>query len=435
MKLRYNPDLRISLTAPTAKAAVTLTEALHSNASELSADNSIIDKLCQLNASTIHRLLGFKSNSHEFRHNRSNPLDCDLLLVDECSMVDQSQMARLLEALPETADVILLGDRFQLASVEAGSVFADICLAATPNCGDSSLAEAFKKATNWDIPSIDEKTFLQAPLSGSLVELQENHRFAKSSAKLGLVAELIRSLPTEGDFAGYTQKIYDLQASEFEFSNLKGNQLEKLLLNRIQEVRLDSGESFADIVKLANSGESNDLAKAFKLLESLILLAPGYEGNCGLDHLNKLMLDLLNLSNEHACGVPLMIRRNDYRSGLFNGDIGLIARAGDGTVKAFFPDSGSPDGIFRSFEIVDLPDHQMVFAMSVHKSQGSGFGEVIFVMPEKCNQLMNREMVYTAMTRARKKLTVIGSTAVMAEALANQTVRMSNLTAKLRYAD
>lgn len=425
MKLSVNPDLRIISAAPTAKAATRLVESLQENLKHLRVNKEVKAQIAQLTAGTLQRVLGFKRDSHEFAHDQTNPLDCDLLLVDECSMVPQHLMARLLEALPANADLILLGDKYQLASVEAGSVFGDICDSARSNLADEALASAFFRQTGWQVEKVLTAEQLAHPLSGSLVELVENHRFDVGAPILGSIAGLIRNLKNDDDFELIAREIAVLEGDEFEFTAASETQLRRLLRQKISTPRLRSGESLADLSRLAGSGSAEDRRKAFALLDTFKVLAPTYRGAQGLDKLNEMFMELLELPDKYAAGVPLLILHNDYRRELFNGDIGLVARDENGALRVFF------EGREKSFAISDLPEHEVVFAMSVHKSQGSGFDEVLFVMPPQSNELMTREMVYTAMTRARKKLCCCGTVNVLASALQKRTCRMSNLTHRL----
>ena len=179
--------------------------------------------------------------------------------------------------------------------------------------------------------------------------------------------------------------------------------------------------------RLAASGNAEDRSKAFALMDKLKILCPAYDGVRGIDSLNQLAAKILNLNTACEPGSILLIKRNDYRIDLVNGDIGLVGKDEQGTVKIFFA------GKTHAYNISDLPEHEAAFAMTVHKSQGSGFSETIFIMPEKATELMTREMVYTAMTRAENKLCCIGSVEVFAQALAKVTVRMSNLSNKLQH--
>ena len=419
LKLKKRPDMRILLAAPTAKAAVRLEESIHKNLQYL-AGNTDHSALEDLRASTIHRMLGVRFNDNEFKHNSDNPLDCDLLLIDECSMVPLNLMARAVEALPPDAELILLGDRYQLASVEAGSVLADICDSARANVVDPVVAACFKKQTTWDADSFADIP-QASTLDGCLIELCENHRFDKDAPLLGEIAGIIRNLQSNDNFTAIADYIASRSGREFDFIDANERDLEKLLKNKLFQPRLASGEKLSDLPELAARASEENLAKAFALLNSYKLLAPGYQGTRGIHQLNNICMKHLKLKDLYSVGVPLLIKSNDYRTGLFNGDIGLVGVDEQGRKKVFFENNS------HSFNIADLPEHEAVFAMSVHKAQGCGFGEVVFVMPHTCDALMTREMVYTAMTRAEKQLLCVGSTAVFAEALQKVTRRVSNL--------
>jgi len=423
MKLEQNPQLRIKLAAPTAKAAARLLESVQNNLKFINICQAVKDQMLALESCTIHRLLGFRSRSHEFICNRNNPLDCDLLLVDECSMVPQQLMARMLEALPPEADLILLGDRYQLASVEAGSVMADICRAAIPNSVDKELSEIFTVQTSWQLPEMPDGEVL--PLNGCLIELSENHRFDKSARNIGNAATLIRNLSHNTSMCrDAAQQIAAMQGNDFEFITDTAG-IRRKLQQKLRQARLASGESFMDLAVLAASGHADDRAKAFALLAAFKLLAPAIKGPLGTEALNTMCMEILDMHDLHDVGMPLIITINDYNAELFNSDIGLIGLDKNGEKRVYF----APDD--PGFTIAELPEHKAVFAMTVHKSQGSGFGEVVFVMPEGNCELMTREMVYTAMTRAEKHLCMFGSVETMTQALSNVTCRTSNLYRRL----
>ena len=427
LKLLQDPDLKILLAAPTAKAAARLVESLHENIPAINVNDLCRSQLQSLTASTIERLLGFIPDSHEFKYNSRNQLQCGLLLVDECSMVSQQLMARLLEALPENADLILLGDRYQLSSVAAGSVLADVCASATANLADETAAQVFEEQTTWRPALLTAEEQQKHPLSGSLIELQENHRFEKSAKLLGTTAAMIRELNDQSDIGQIARTIAAQTGSEFDYIDVCSDEkLRSLLAKKLSVPRLADGKSMQDLAPLAASGDPQDHRKAFALLNSFKILAPCYQGKRGIDKLNIICQELLGLSGDLAPGTPLLILQNNYRLGLFNGDIGLVGMDEQRRKRLFFEDHE------ESFDLNDLPDYETVFAMSVHKSQGSGYDEVLFIMPEKAGEIMTREMVYTAMTRAKKHLCSIGSVEVLAEALKKPTLRMSNLTMHLQ---
>ncbi|MBE6366750.1 MAG: exodeoxyribonuclease V subunit alpha [Lentisphaerae bacterium] len=433
-KLLLQPDLKIALAAPTAKAANRLLESLQENLDNLQINSGVRQSMDSLQCSTLHRLLGVRSRSHEFKHNFQTQLDCDLLLIDECSMVPQDLMARTLEALPEKADLLLLGDRYQLSSVEAGSVMADLCDSARSNQVNTALAEFFHRQTGWLLAPATADEIAGTPLSGTVIELTENHRFAEKSKLLGEIAGAIRQINSSTDCRSLAAEIASRQGDEFAMQQLENEKISFFIAQEFKKIRNISGNTpplelaFCQIPQLAASGKEDNWQLAFKLLATLKLLAPGYQGPRGLEQLNNICMRLLNLNEVGDVGTALQITRNDYRLNLFNGDIGLVVKD---------PQSEEKVVVFqehpkRRFKLVELPEYEVAFAISVHKSQGSGFDDVIFIMPEKSGELCTREMVYTAMTRAKKRLICIGSSQTLSEALANPTCRISNLAGKLR---
>ena len=429
LELMQKPDLKIKLAAPTAKAAARLKDSLTGNIAHLQGvDESVKNSLQELSAGTIQSLLGVRIDSNEFKHNAENPLDCDLLMLDECSMVPQHLMARLLEALPQDAGLILLGDRYQLASVEAGSIIGDITQTAIPNVLTVDAARIFEAQTQWQVPHLTASVEEEYPLSSCLVELTENHRFDKSAPGIGECAKLVRELSDGGNALKTAEKIAAIQGDGFEFVDAQKVDLEKFVLEKLKKPRLENSESMLDLPALASAGTAEARQKAFALLNSLKFLAPAYQGRTGIDKLNEICMKKLHLNDIHSVGVPLMIRENNYKLDLFNSDIGLVCLDENKEIRIYFPDKERP------YRIAELPDHAPVFAMSVHKSQGSGFGETICVIPEKFSEICTREMIYTAMTRAEKHLCCLGTTELLAQSLANETLRMSNLPSRLRSA-
>ncbi len=290
LALEQDSQLKIMLCAPTAKAAVRLEESLRSNLDKLQTTPAVLSQLQKLSSSTVHRLLEVRHDSRQFRHNRHNPLDCDLLLVDECSMLDQELMANLLEALPPAARLILLGDRCQLSSVEAGSVLADICDCARANTADAAFAEEFFRQTNWSLETISPEQIRQFPLSGCMVELTENHRFSRSAPLLGEIAGRIRNLQMTDNFNAVAQDIADLKGDEFEFINVNDRQLRQLLYRQFKQPRLESGECLLDLPALAAAGTAEARKQAFALLDSWRILSPSYQGARGIEQLNRMCM-------------------------------------------------------------------------------------------------------------------------------------------------
>jgi exodeoxyribonuclease V alpha subunit len=369
--------LRIKLAAPTGKAAARLTEA----AREVRQD---------FEATTIHRLLGYVSGSPCFRHHPENPLNADVVIVDEASMVDLALMARLVAAVPDDARLILLGDRDQLASVEAGNVLADICAAAEEAAPDE-------------------------PLHGAVVALAKNYRFAETGG-IYRVSTAINA----GDAGSAIEALRQDDEGEVQCEALPpAGKLTNALRDRI-------------VAGYRASLETNDPREALEQLKQFRILSALRHGPFGVENLNaiaeEVLADAALLAPRPGWyrGRPLMITENDYNLSLFNGDSGIILpdREAGGELRAFFL---SGEGRLRRFLPSRLPAHETAFAMTVHKSQGSEFERLLFVLPEKDSRLLTRELLYTAITRARERVVLWANEAILRAAIERRTVRKSGL--------
>lgn len=380
---------RIQLAAPTGKAAMRLKQSMTHSLERLTIPEVVRSALPQ-EVLTIHRLLGVIPGRSAFRQNRDNPLQCDVLVVDEASMVDQPLMSRLLEALRPDARVILLGDRDQLASVEAGAVLSDIC------AGDS----------------------LDVVTGGrpAIVHLTKNYRFAGESG-IGRLSRLINA--GDGDGA---------------LTLLKSG-----LCSDVCWRRLPSAETFAEALKAtackgyAAFARTATPIEALEMMELFRVLAPHREGRHGVNNLNRL-IDL-ELSQLRSAGLsansltPIMITGNTYELGLFNGDGGvLVAASAEDSPEAFFPD---PDSGVRRISALRLPQYETAFALTVHKVQGSEFDAVLLVLPDQMSEVLSRELLYTAVTRARKRVEIWGDEDVFRRAVERRIERNSGLLDRL----
>ena len=361
LELTLRPHSRVALAAPTGKAQARLLDSMRRSLAHLRVGGAVRESMMKLEAGTIHALLGARRNSHEFVHRADNLLECDLMIVDECSMVPLNLMARLLEALPRTCRLVLLGDRRQLASVEAGAVMADLCDAGRSNAGNAAVAESFARQTGWTIPEDD----VAAPLSGCVVELTENHRFDRAAPLLGKLAGAIRDLPaTPAAAESLAREIRDWRGPEFCFIPAADAALERRVAELAKKERLDGRWRLLDLPGLAADGGAEARRTAFALLESFRMLAPQIQGRRGVKSLNEMMCRVLHLPNPVMAGVPVLIRENAPALGLFNGDTGIFAHDPvSGRLRAFFP------GMGRSYLPGELPPFETVFAMTVHKSQ------------------------------------------------------------------
>jgi exodeoxyribonuclease V alpha subunit len=373
-------DLKIALAAPTGKAAARLTDALRESGAGIEA-------------TTIHRLLGTIPDSPYFRHNAERPLTADVVIVDEASMVDLALMTKLVQAVPVSSRLILLGDRDQLASVEAGNVLSDICAAAE-----------------------DE----QSPLNGAVVQLEKNYRFS-SAGGIYLLSRAVNA----GDAAAAAAVLHraddEVQWQQLPAAANLGAALRERIVNGYRSYM----EAAAD-----------PAAALHQLLRFRILCAVR-QGPFGVANLNSLAEEaladagLLTPRPGWYAGRPVIITRNDHNLQLFNGDSGIILPdpEADGEQRAFF---SSPEGKLRRFLPSRLPEHDTAFALTVHKSQGSEFDRLLLVLPEKDLPLLTRELLYTAITRARSGVEIWCNEEVFRAAVQRQTIRTSGLRDALR---
>jgi exodeoxyribonuclease V alpha subunit len=405
--LEQDPGLHIALSAPTGKAAARLEESLQRS---LPLFSTQIAELMPQNASTIHRLLGVKQNSASFYHNEDNPLNFDLVVVDEASMIDLPLLSKLVRALPSQARLILLGDKDQLASVESGAAFGDICSIASPEFSSSSQKK-FHDLTQDDNQLIKTEDKAKT-LQDNIVHLQHTYRFDSQSG-IYSATKAIQKNNIPGVLSSLQdQKFPDTQWIDLDTPSRLKNVLQDLFLPYAQ--------------KLLNASSAE---QAFFELNRLRLLTPLRQGPFGSWTLNNLLEKILQRKGlipprqTFYSGRPLMVLQNDYYRGLFNGDVGLVRRS-QSSPEVVFP---SAQGNYRFFTPQRLPQHETVFAMTVHKSQGSEFDNVLLVLPDRDNAVLTRELIYTALTRAKNKVSILGRVDILEKALKRKVQRFSGL--------
>ena len=393
LELERDPELRIALCAPTGKAQARLHESLLQDGAKLELDDhpEIRRKLAELSTSTIHSLLRPDFETGGFRFNREHPLPCDLIVADECSMIPLSLMTALLEALKPDARIVLLGDKDQLASVESGAVLADLCDSAERNAFPREIRRFAELQTGVLPAPITDRL----PLSGAVVELVRNHRFA-SAPQIGRISAAIRNL-ADGKATELAAEIARLDSPDFRTRPLSLASFEAELAAEIERPE-SNGAAFRNLKQLADVGGDSALATAFQLLDAF-----------------------------RIPGLPLIMLRNDPATGLSNGDIGIVWHSArhPGGIEVRFP------GRENGFHPVELPEHECVFAMTIHKSQGSGFDRVLLVLPDQESPVLTRELLYTGITRARNRVDLCAEESIIAAALANRTLRRSGLAARL----
>ncbi|GAB4259296.1 MAG: exodeoxyribonuclease V subunit alpha [Methylomicrobium sp.] len=373
--------LFVALAAPTGKAAMRLQESIGKSKNALPCSDSIKQKIPDA-VTTLHRLLGSKPPSPYFRHNANRPLPHDVIVIDEASMVDLALMSKLADALKPGARLILLGDKDQLASVESGAVLAD----------------------------------LTAALPNHTVELKKAHRF-----DIGI--------------KNFADAVNRQQADEAWNTLQSGHSAIAVLDREPIDYIAERRHAYLDLID--DRAEIETIFAAFNRFQ---VLCANREGPNSVADINQRVERQLAATNRISPtgtwyeGRPVMIMQNDAALQLYNGDIGISLRDPEqnGKLMAFFQ---RPDGSLKKFLPARLPHCQTVFAMTIHKSQGSEFEDILIALPDRHNPVLTKELLYTAITRAKKTVTVLANRDVFNETLKHRIERFSGLPQKLNDAE
>lgn len=376
-KINVNKPLLIALAAPTGKAAMRLQESVTSSKATLNCEQSIKDVLPEV-VTTIHRLLGAKPPSPYFQYNQKNLLPYDLIVIDEASMIDLAMMSKLVSAIKPTARLILLGDKEQLVSVESGTVLADLTEALPNNTIELQKTYRFKGEIKAFAEAINQKNFIQA--------------WKLTQQKNAAIEHL------GDDFLVY-------------LANQHINYFELI------KKRADFKEIYA----------------AFNKFQILCAHREGKNSVSDLNYQLEKVLhsrEYINLSTTWYVGRPVMIAQNNTTLQLYNGDIGLCLLDENSEVKVFFPrpDGGDSQGYSPS----RLPHCETVFAMTIHKSQGSEFEEVCVCLPEYQQTILTKELLYTAITRAKKRIKLITTEAIFVATVQTSVTRITGLVEQFK---
>jgi len=407
---------RIMLAAPTGKAAARLTEAIRRVRSALPCAPAVLAALPD-EARTIHRVLGASpAGRRRFRHDAANPLRTDLLIVDEASMVDLALMARVVAALPDTASLILLGDKDQLASVEAGAVLADLCQGDGRGTRSPAFTAEVVAATGEPLPAAGPAA--TPGIRDCIVELTHSHRYA-AHGDIGALALAIR--------AGDAERVLALLDAPEHPSVSRVTPGTSAMLARLRDVVLDG---YGPYLRAAGGLKRLAALDRFRILSAL---RQGPEGVAALNLETERLLAVVHplaLRETFYAGRPVMVTRNDYQLGVFNGDVGTIADTapGDPTRLAIF---AAPDGGGRILSPARLPPCETAFALTVHKSQGSEFDSVLLVLPRRPAAAVSRELLYTGVSRARAAVTIVAGAEVVRQAVRTPVRRLSGLGRRL----
>ncbi len=426
---------RTALAAPTGKAAVRITESMRKALASFPKNTAWTEHIPQ-EAVTLHRLLGIREGRSVPRYHEENPLHLDVLIVDEASMIDLPLMARTLAALPPHARLILLGDKDQLASVEAGNVFSDLC-GPRPDHRDSPArfqpirsrewAEKVGIATGMDVPEqASAGPDDDSPLGECTVFLEKSYRFRPDSG-IGRLAALIRagaSLSRRPHSKSSSEAFLGAGSPDPEviFQTFTADNLPHALKSVVQEF-------FLPLVQAKSVEEAHDRLDAFRILCALRETAFGVASVNALVEEVLARMGKIPWGSRHYQGRPVLVTQNDYDVQLFNGDVGILwPDAADGRLKAWFR---RVDGGFRKVRVLRLPPHETAYAMTVHKAQGSEFRRVLLILPDQDAKVLTRELVYTAVTRARESVEIWARADILETAVQRRTERRSGLSTRL----
>ncbi|NWA63910.1 exodeoxyribonuclease V subunit alpha [Pantoea sp. B9002] len=410
--------LRIQLAAPTGKAAARLTESLGKALQKLPVSEAERQRF-PADATTLHRLLGAQPETQRLRYHAGNPLHLDVLVVDEASMVDLGMMANLIAALPAQARVVFLGDRDQLASVEAGAVLGDICRCAEAGYSPMRAAQ-LSELTGSQVAGIDD---ISAPaVRDAICLLRQSYRFDANSG-IGQLAAAVNAGDAKAVEAAFKAGFSDITRQPLQDADA------------YQAMLTEIAAGYQPFLKLISQrADPAEIIAAFGRYQLLCALREGPFGVQGLNQRIEQKLMQLQLIRRPTGGSrwyqgrPVMVTRNDSALGLFNGDIGITLFDEEGLLKVFFP---LPDGSIKAVQPSRLPTHDTAWAMTVHKSQGSEFDHTALVMPAQFLPVLTRELIYTAITRARKQLTLYSDDGVFRRAVQLRTQRRSGLLERL----
>jgi exodeoxyribonuclease V alpha subunit len=419
------PDCRIALAAPTGKAAARMTDAIRQRAQHLPPE--LRDKM-PAESSTVHRLLGVTPAG--FAHDADKPLAIDALVVDEASMLDLALATRLLEAVPPTARIVLLGDKDQLAAVESGAVFAELSIdpTLTPGCV-RELAALTGTRADLIVPPVPARA---SALQDSAVWFTQTYRFSRDSG-VGRLANYVNT----GQARAAADWLRGGADSDVRWLAAASD------ADALHE--MDAGFAAYGRAVAADPGDVAAITEAFGRFRVLCALRDGPRGvtalNAAMTRRFRAALALPGLppaggghegalSSPWFAGRPVLVLDNDHVLRLFNGDIGIALPDADGNLLVHFPDASAPGG-FRAVAPVRLPRHETAFAMTIHKSQGSEFDAILVMLPQQRSRVLTRELLYTAITRAKRQVTLVADEAVLAQAIATPTTRHSGLLARL----
>lgn len=401
--------LRIRLAAPTGKAAARMQESINKERANLPARDQA--ELPEAHAETLHRLLGSRPHSRSFRHNRQQPLVADILIIDEASMVDIEMLAAITAALPAHASLILLGDKDQLASVEAGAVLGQLCADAQAGHYAPELAHWLASTQRAALPEhvVDEHGAVQWPYLQHTMMLHESRRFDASKGIGKLAFEINRGVTRW--LQDWLRNAEAMATADAAMANIHRLQVTTPQQGELKRLVQRGYQPLLDLLDQAEQVTDSDTwgRQLLWQLQQFQVLCALREGDWGMLNLNRLVSQWLFAEQaEHDnwyVGRAVMVTHNDYSLDLRNGDIGLVVkRPEDGSLRVLFM---GDNGKLRWLLPSRLAHIETAFAMTIHKSQGSEFTHTVVVMPDRDAPILTKELLYTGITRASQEFTLV----------------------------
>jgi exodeoxyribonuclease V alpha subunit len=423
--LEQNPELKVDLVAPTGKAADRLGESITQTKVDISArvDEEILTGIPET-ASTIHRYLSYHGGSKGFRFNVRNKTKTDLLLIDESSMVDLPLFRHLLSALKKDCRVILLGDKDQLTAVETGNVLGDLTASENINTFSEDFCQEYAAICG---APFNYQSSVENRLNDTVVKLEHSYRF-QAEQGVGQLAYLINRTDSTTKASEYKDlfssyediALYDVPAkisfqTDSGFQNIKMNQFFSEYKTALIDYHKDA----------AGPAEILDLLKNFRILSAT------RSGSLGSENLNELISKEFFYKNDHSLyhGRCVMIKKNNKSLEIYNGDVGVILHSAGKSPMVYFPGANNT---MREFSPTILPEFETAFAMTIHKSQGSEYRDVILMLSPRGKGLMTKELIYTGATRAKESVGIYTKFEELLEACRLRTKRYSGLANRLQ---
>lgn len=425
--LSLNPDLSVALAAPTGKAAARMTESIREAKTRAKQGTLPYSERIPDDSYTLHRLLGWTPRGFRYHARQHLPFDC--VVVDEASMVDLPMMSHLLEALSPSARLILIGDKDQLASVEVGSVLADLCDAGNQHGVQPSFAEKLQQITGYQLEGYIEHS--NKPLQNAVAQLRVSHRFDANSG-IGHLAKAVNGgneAEAQTAFNGFSDVHFEV-LNEHEQYYWQQDAWKQHIKQGFKE--------YIDVLKQNLDPDKKAIA-IFAAYDTFQVLVALRKGPYGVEQVNQHILRLLREQGAFGAGVSsnygtedsfwypgraVIVSQNNYDLGLFNGDIGIALPYQDNQLKVAFLNA---EGGVRWLLPSRIPAHETAFAITVHKSQGSEFTRVCLLLPNQWQNVITGELIYTAITRAKQEFTLFSSDACWQQGIRSKVQRASGL--------